>query len=45
MGAEEGNEFVDRLVELEEDDADLEADGPGSVVSDVVRADSGKDID
>ena len=45
VGAEEGNDFVDRLVELKEDYADLEADGPISVVSDVVRADSGKDID
>ena len=45
VGTEEGNDFVDRLVELKEDDADLEADGPSSLVFDVVRADSRKDID
>ena len=41
----DSNDIVGCMIELKEDDADLGTDGHSSVVSEVVRADSGNDID
>ena len=41
----DSNDIVGCMIEFKEDDADLGTDGHSSVVSEVVRADSGNDID